>query len=183
MSYTFVLRDKGTKGQGWWLKISDIDQLKEYHESVFKHIMEDGLNSYNNSVEFRNGNRHANTLGVIIGQQNKWFGFTPVQTINNISKDTLQAQIQALKDGCDIYINRRGGWCFGHHDYADWCHRDTIEFPRFKKDQIRVERFPMGNHYYAYIDDIQVRDGDKFKWNSYDEAYSYASSLVDNKGV
>ena len=41
----------------------------------------------------------------------------------------------------------------------------------------------MGNHYYAYIDDVQVRDGDKLKWDSYDEAYSYASSLVNNKGV
>ena len=30
--FTFVLKDKGTSNQGWWLKISSVDELCDYYE-------------------------------------------------------------------------------------------------------------------------------------------------------
>lgn len=35
-----------------------------------------------------------------------------------------------------------------------------------------------GQHYYAYVGDMQVRDGDVLKWNTYDEASIRACALV-----
>ena len=35
-----------------------------------------------------------------------------------------------------------------------------------------------GQHYYAYVGDMQVRGGDVLKWNTYDEAYIRACALV-----
>lgn len=32
--FTFVLRDKGTSNQGWWLKISNADELCEYYKEI-----------------------------------------------------------------------------------------------------------------------------------------------------
>ena len=61
---------------------------------------------------------------------------------------------------------------------------DTLEikdiiFPDFKRHQIRVKSFPGGDHFYAYIGDMQVRDGDILKWDTYDEAYNQALSILD----
>ena len=36
----------------------------------------------------------------------------------------------------------------------------------------------MGEHYYAYIGNMQVRDGDILKWNTYEEAYSKALEYI-----
>lgn len=56
--------------------------------------------------------------------------------------------------------------------------RKQLVFPDFKKNEIRVEQFPNGKHYYAYIDDTQVRDGDILKWNTYKEAYDKALEYI-----
>lgn len=32
--WTFVLRDKGTHNQGWWLKISSVDELIAYMQET-----------------------------------------------------------------------------------------------------------------------------------------------------
>ena len=34
MKYTFVLKDKGTINQGWWLKISSLSQLEDYIKEI-----------------------------------------------------------------------------------------------------------------------------------------------------
>ena len=40
----------------------------------------------------------------------------------------------------------------------------------------------MGTHWYAYLGDMQIRDNDKLKWDSYEEAYEYAQQFIkDNK--
>lgn len=36
MSYTFVLKDKGTLNQGWWLKLSNINEVYEYAMTLIK---------------------------------------------------------------------------------------------------------------------------------------------------
>lgn len=44
---------------------------------------------------------------------------------------------------------------------------------------MEVKSFPGGDHFYAYIGDMQVRDGDILKWDTYDEAYNQALSILD----
>ena len=39
----------------------------------------------------------------------------------------------------------------------------------------------MGEHYYAYIDKMQVRDGDTLKWDTYKETYTHALAIVGDK--
>lgn len=79
-----------------------------------------------------------------------------------------------------VLINRYGGWHPGPKSgYKNWCHKDKLIFPDFKKNQIRVSKFPDGAHFYTYIDDLQVRDGDILKWNTYDEAYNHALAYIN----
>ena len=65
-------------------------------------------------------------------------------------------------------------------EYA-FVRRKELIFPDFKKDDIRIKQFPGGEHYYAYIGDMQVRDGNTLKWDSYQDAYEMALSLLEEK--
>lgn len=61
--FTFVLKDKGTNNQGWWLKINSIEELQEYNEKTespvikeFKDVlnrrMSDNADTGNTFIEF-----------------------------------------------------------------------------------------------------------------------------------
>ena len=46
------------------------------------------------------------------------------------------------------------------------------------KDQIRIEQFPMGDHFYTYADNMHIHDSDTCKWDTYEKAYDYALSIL-----
>ena len=54
---------------------------------------------------------------------------------------------------------------------SQFCRRKSLVFPDFKKSDIRIQKYDCGSHYYAFVGDMQVRDGDRLKWNTYEEAY------------
>ena len=80
-----------------------------------------------------------------------------------------------------MYFNPNGGW---HYDkkkaYIQWYDSDKLIWPDFKENQIKIERFPAGEHYYAYVGNMQVRDGDTLKWNTYEEAYEHAKQYCED---
>lgn len=43
---------------------------------------------------------------------------------------------------------------------------------------ICISQFTGGTHYYAYVGDMQIREGENLKWNSYEEAYKKACEVV-----
>jgi hypothetical protein len=59
--------------------------------------------------------------------------------------------------------------------------RANIDFPKYHEQDIHIARFPDGQHYYAYIGDMQVRDGDILKWDTYDEAFAQAQKYIYRK--
>ena len=86
--------------------------------------------------------------------------------------------LKVLNETGAIYVNRKGGFHGNYKVYDNFVHRTTLDFPRFYSKDIRIKRFEDGTHWYAYVGDMQVRDGDILKWNSYDEAYNQAKKYV-----
>lgn len=56
--------------------------------------------------------------------------------------------------------------------------KKTADIPSFKREEIRVKQFKGGQHWYAYIGDMQIRDGDQLKWNAQEAAQAAAEALV-----
>ena len=103
------------------------------------------------------------------------------QAIESFSSMVAMNMLNSLQETGAIYINRVGGY---HGYYKDskengFVRRKELVFPDFKKDEIRIKKFSNGEHYYAYIDDMQVRDGDTLKWNTYEEAYKQAIYFIE----
>jgi len=57
--------------------------------------------------------------------------------------------------------------------------RDSLVFPEFTKDDIKVTKWPNGKHWYAKIgnEDVVNEDGN-MKWNTYKRAYAMAEKFL-----
>lgn len=87
-------------------------------------------------------------------------------------------QMRTMEEYGAIYINCVGGYTFGLN-YNQFCRRKELVYPDFKESDIRIKQFQGGEHYYAYVGDMQVRDGENFKWNSHKEAYDKALEVIE----
>lgn len=196
MEWTFVLKDKGTRQAGWWLKISTADELIAYWKQTYPVKYGKVFENYVYGKEFdgykchRTGNMNHSpwleeedlTFACAEYAANK--KLTIWQGIQGMTLEVAMRQLEKIRDYGAIFINRRGGYHTdydGHHEYPDFVHRKELIFPDFKSSDIRIKQFPGGEHYYAYIGDTQVRDGDTLKWSTRDEAYKKALEYANKK--
>lgn len=189
MSYTFVL-----KNGGWWLKISSFEDLINYYKNtknstkwwnvVDNYIQGKEFNEYKRKTSLRLTNQHMPhekeaflTQAVVLHASNNHQNI--MEAISEYCGSIASNQKRDLQECGVIYINRFGGY---HGDSSKeklpFVHREKMIFPDFKENEIRIKQFPKGTHWYAYIDDVQVRDGDTLKWNTYEEAYKIAKSYI-----
>lgn len=185
MEYLFVFKEGG-----WWLKISSLEELIEYHEQTNGKRYGNVLDNFIQGKEFnlmRKGqptNTHmphykeANlTMAIAYHASNNKMSI--IESISDYIGTIARNQLRDLMDYGAIFINRFGGY---HGDvdqsFNKFVRRKQLVFPDFKENEIRVEQFPNGKHYYAYIGDTQVRDGDILKWDTYKEAYKKALEYI-----
>mgnify|MGYP007070231251 CR=1 FL=1 len=173
MSYLFVKEPKG-----WFLKIQTVDELLQYvtQNQLFNKDKEQfkKLQSYDN-------NDHT----LVTHSEFGWFitngiknGLSCDEAYDLLANCQLQSMLKVLNETGAIYVNRNGGFHGNYIAYDNFVHRKTLDFPRFYSKDIRIKRFEDGTHWYAYVGDMQVHDGDILKWNSYDEAYNQAKKYV-----
>ena len=172
MSYTFVY----TKKDGWWLKISTIEQLLEYWK-VYDGIFTNASERIKTTKEFGRGMNHANEVECSIGFHARSNKLLLDEAAHEMLCDLKKEQYKALIEHGAIYINRKNGWNMIHRNGEQFVHKSELKFPNFKTGDIKIEKFPVGTHYYLYIDGVQIRDGDKLKWDSYQEAAEFAEQF------
>ena len=78
----------------------------------------------------------------------------------------------------ETFVNPVGGKTFSL-DYDQFVWRSHLVFPNYSVNDIRIKQFKGGFHFYAYLGDTQLRDGEKLKWSSYREAYDFAVAVVN----
>ena len=178
VEYVFV-----HKNGAWWLKINTVEELFNYHDKTESKWSKTFSNLID-SVEFGRGKTHADATAYAVGfyGSNKHMG--PIEAIQSFRSNIIDDQLQALLNYGEIYINQKGGYHFKYNEkdtYDQWVRRKELVFPDFKKDEIKIERFPGGTHFYAYVGDMQIRDGDILKWDTYEEAYKKAEAVINKK--
>lgn len=184
--YKFVFKD-----DGWWLKISSIEELDDYYtnteENPFLKTLGNGAVSLAHCPEFyvRNDRsetigKHVNNVGFALGMYASTRQLSIPTATKEFIENYVRDQVDLVTKGYTIYINRKGAyhWTDGTEKNSNWYESTTLTFPELKEDAIKIEKFPLGNHYYAYIGKMQVRDGDTLKWNTYQEAYEAAKKQL-----
>ena len=121
---------------------------------------------------------------VLYGQKNP--GFNIYQAIAGFNSMRITHLVNNLEEYGVVYINCVGGSTFKYNDieYAV-VRRSNLVWPDYKEEDIRIKSFEGGDHFYAYIGDVQVKQGTGndtiMKWDTYDEAYQAALSYIDPK--
>ena len=174
---------------GWWLKITNVEQLTEYHKRTDGQRYEGAIRMYkdgkrpeNMSLEERikasmEGNRDFMLMQAAIMQAQNIEG-TFLDGIRALNMEIGMKQLKDIRESGAVYINPVGGSTFSV-DYVQFCRRKELIFPDFKREDIRVRRFEGGCHWYAYIGDMQVRNGTELKWNTQEAARSAAEAIVN----
>ena len=173
---------------GWWLKISTVAELADYLSETDSR-WENALNNLLNSKEFTKfGNEHAGALATSIGLFGVNQGINGIDATLVFKEQIVNDQLNELKSGNTLAINKMGGyWVLKPEEvngenkaYSQWCRKKEMVFPNFTKRELKIKKFPLGNHWYAYLGDVQLRDNDKVKWNTYEDAYEYAKQFISD---
>lgn len=188
MEWLFVLRgDKPYKSKGWWLKIQTPEELAEYFKLVnptrYGNVFENyvyGKEFNSNSVEHVPHHKEADlTYGIVMQAARN--GQTILQGIQSFQLEVALRCLDDIREYGAIYFNRVGGRTF-HYEPTNiqygFVRRKELVWPDFEVKDIRVKQFPGGEHFYAYVGDVQVRDGDTLKWDTYEDAYQNALNYV-----
>lgn len=174
MSYTFIC----TPQKEWWLKITTIEQLLDYWESVFNPRLKQAVDTIRDTKEYGRTMQHCDIFHALIGTTAKGENLTYEDAYEKIVYQHRIAQYQALYNGNTIYINKNFGWNISQKTVEQFVHKNNLDFPVMRADKIKIEKFPFGTHYYVFIDGVQLRKEENLKFNTYEEAYSFAKNYI-----
>lgn len=182
--WTFVLLDKNTSLQSWWLKIKSDTELLKYLEltrskygRAFENFVEDKL--YQPGLMIHGPNpRHANLtmLAYFYGISTKQSFAAALCDIASITALNMQKALDA--HGC-VYVNPNGGYNTSGIESGDFCHRKELVWPQFTEQDIKISKFPGGQHYYAHVGTTDVRQGEKTKFDTYEAAKEAAMAYLN----
>lgn len=185
MEYIFIFANGG-----WWLKIDSVEKLTDYHMKTGNGRYENAFSMYlhggrpeevlkNMSLEDRiakMNDRNFKYMQAAVMQAEKDNG-TIMDGFRWMNMEIGMNQLRHIQQHGAVYINCVGGHTFGL-EYTQFCRRKELVYPDFKKADIRIKQFDGGEHFYAYIGDMQIHDEGQIKWNSHEEAYKKALELI-----
>lgn len=184
--WLFVLCGKNTPHAAWWLKIQSQAQLAEYlaatngkYGRAFENYLHDSFYQPSETGHGKHAAEAPLTLAIYLHAMNQ--NLSMIDAAMQFSMQAAQRMSEALALHGAIYINSVGGWNCGGMGLlpeGGFLHAKNLTWPNFTKQDIRISSFHDGRHYYAYVGQAQVRDGDRVKFDSYDEARRQALAYL-----
>lgn len=171
---------------GWCLKLDTIEELIDYHKLMDTNRYEGALQLYMQKIHPEElplaeriklmESRDFKYLQAAVMQAQKVEG-TILDGFRCLNMEIGMAELRCIREHGAVYINPAGGHTFSF-EYSQFCRRKELVFPDFQLSDIRVKKYPAEVHWYAYIGDMQVRNGAHEKWNSPEAARNAAEAIV-----
>lgn len=174
MSYTFVC----TPHKEWYLKISTLEDLLAYWKTIFNPQIKEAYETMLETKEFGCGMNHSTALQTAIGLTARGEGISLKAAYEKLEHDNKINQYQAICNNNVVFINNKLGWTTEQREAEQFVHKVEMKFPVMKLEKIEVKQFPMGKHYYAFVDGVQLKQGERVKFDSYKEAFNFAKEFV-----
>jgi hypothetical protein len=107
--------------------------------------------------------------------------FSPINYFIEKLGMVSQSKLKYLNEHGRILVNINGGfmtWCSTFEELESM---NNDRFPQFSFDEIKVERWPGGKHFYITINGTPIKINDIEKWNTEQGAYSAAKKWLGVK--
>lgn len=203
--FTFVFAKSPQEAKGWWLKISTMEALEAYiMKSRGNPRLERALGMYKDLHEKGQAATPKKTVREVLSDMpqeermklmmespsawNTMYGaiMEAEKVGGNIfdgfrcmNMDVGMTYMRHIKEDGVCFINRNGG-CNAIIEYDDFCRKDDLVWPDFKSSDIRVKQFDGGAHWYAYVGNMEVHNGDTLRFPTKADAERAAISIVEN---
>lgn len=182
MSYKFVkIRPKNSDKNGFWYFVpNSIEQVQEHFNKIFGQEIKAGVKDKFGTIEF---NKHPETAWRHAVDITNMFSGNPwVVDAVNLENQILHNRINDFLKYGDIYL-ADGVQQFMYRDdifeITEEIESEILSYPReaqFHLEEVRymqwdVPGFPKGEHWYAKIGNLDIKDKDgNMKWNTKEEA-------------
>ena len=179
-------------GYTWWLRIENVEQLMKYFEKTDENRFGGAMMT----VAYRrmdNNNAHYD---------DKYDGIAgSLDTINGIYHEDLLTTTGRLRLACHktylrnlmdrgfVNIDRLGGCNSCDWDMKVVITKDELIFPTYSRKDVTIKTWELSEkqcgvyrnnynyHWYAYIGDVRLKDGDIEKWNTKVEVEKFVDTL------
>lgn len=180
----------------WWLRIESSDQLMDYIKSTTEQRF--GMSMLRVADRAANGNtkdwHNRHPVADAIETLWKGSGENLMETTGRLMNACHNTYFELLREKGFVDINSVGGCnSFTPHPKAVE-YREKLIFPHYTEKDIAIKTWELTDkqnyinrgpgykyHYYAYLGDIQLKDGDKEKWDTYAEALEFAKSFLERE--
>lgn len=149
--FTFVLKDKGTNNQGWWLKLSNVDELCDYiketsptrYGNVFENYVHGKEWNKNSEIHCPHSEEAALTEAVVRYGSDR--NFTILQSISGFQAMVAEQQMEEIRECGAIYVNRAGGYHGYYKKAKEYAvvKSDKLIFPDYRKTISKSQNFHM----------------------------------------
>lgn len=170
-------------GEAWWLRIEDFDTLLRW----CKDSNSMWVDAFNDVIDVELNKRHSsNPLGATLASYARIHELTLLEAADDLIEAASNVKLDLLEENGFLNINPCGGCNSINWPMLQVEYRENLVFPHYSEKDIRIKTFkPLDYkasydyHYYAYIGNIQVYDGDIMKWDTKAEAYAAAKKFIE----
>lgn len=183
-------------GDGWFLKINDLDHLIDYLVCEWGRRRETVEEDYRNLLlaqrsddfseyEKKTIRTHAsNPLTMRLGSTSRHFACSVSEYIGIVTRDLMHGMMRVLEENGTVYVNPFGGYRASCPNvftdgkpYEIYC-KEGPDFPVFDKSNVEIKQWEGGRHYYAYIGDMPIYFEGKYRFDTEDEAKRAADHAI-----
>lgn len=204
--YTFVYAKAPHEAVGWWLKISSMQMLEQYIMDTQAGTLQARALELYAGIYFKHGCGDGKSVRQAINDEmpseerlrlmmkdmpawNCMYGaIQQAENLNGTILDGLRSArmeagttyIRHIREDGRLFINRNGG-CNSFIEYDTFCHRKNLVWPSFRKSDLRLKQYDGGTHWYAYIDNFEVKNPltGSSRFFSESDARNTAMSIID----
>lgn len=167
---------------GWWLKISNANDLVNYHNKtvgMYQNVISDYMHNKEKYDETGRYDVFDNIRTYAIVMYAEKHHLTMLDACIRFRMYLAEKQLHAIHEHGFICINKVGGWHSGEMvEFSQFVHRKTFTWPDFSESDIRITQFNGGKHWYVHIGDMELHEDGNIKWNTKEEARQAAMRYV-----
>ena len=179
-------------GTAWWLRITEHAQLIEF-VTEDKTILNAFNDYFNRSYQGKDGSRShfTNGLSAVLASYAEIKGIGMIGAAQDLVKKKAQTYFELFEQAGFININSQGGCNAIDWPWEQVCEKEQLIWPCFKMSDLRIKTWKpeygadgdnYKYHYYCYLGNIQLTDGDKVKWDTRQEAVDFAKKYIEDNG-
>lgn len=165
-------------GCGWFLKLDSLDMLNRYMREIWNIRKAECLSDLERiKKKLHPTSDIASACQILANAKGTgtWHEFQALR------ESQYAEMTQMILEGRTLYVNVNGGYNTRIDKAINRYESETLMWPVFSEEDIRIKKWLGGTHYYAYIGHIQVKESDTLKWDSESDARMAAMRYVKKK--